>query len=182
MEWNQSYSVRIEEIDLQHKKLIGMLDHLIKASDEHNAKSVIKEILDNLVDYTVYHFNSEERYFDKFGYQHAAEHKAEHKQFVDKVAVFVNDYNEDKVLLSADIMMFLSNWVQNHIKGSDQLYSACFLEHGLGKPVSKQGERYRSNTPDTKKKASKETEFSAILVVLVILAMIVVSTLGYLVL
>jgi hemerythrin-like metal-binding protein len=176
MKWNQSYSVGIEEIDRQHQKLIGMLAQLIKATDEKDSKSVVKDILDNLVEYTVYHFNTEERYFEQFDYENKVEHKAEHKTFTDKVALFVNDYKEDRILLTADILMFLSNWIQNHIKGSDKLYTECFQANGLSKPINKQLARqtkpYRkANSQELN--TAKEINFSVIMIVIAIFVMIV---------
>ena len=60
IEWNEKYSVHIEEIDSQHKKIFSIINRLHSALKARKGKKVIGNLLDELVDYTYYHFATEE--------------------------------------------------------------------------------------------------------------------------
>ena len=111
IKWNDSFSVNVAEIDQQHQKLVSMINGLIS--------------------YTATHFKTEERYFTQFGYPETDSHKKEHAAFVQKVSDFKDGFEEGKLSLSIEVMNFLSDWLQNHIKGTDKKYSQFFNEKGL---------------------------------------------------
>jgi hemerythrin len=131
MQWNDKLSVKVEEIDKQHKKLVNLINQLHDAMAQGKSKEIMSEILKELANYTVEHFSTEEKYFKQFNYPDAAAHIAEHKKFVDTVKQFQNEFNSGKVMLSMKIMNFLKDWLINHIMGTDQKYSAFFNEKGL---------------------------------------------------
>jgi hemerythrin len=131
IEWTEDFSVSVEEIDKQHKKLVAMINNLHDAMTQGKGNDYIKEIIDELVQYSIYHFATEEKYFDKFSYPDTEKHKQIHKDFIAKVSDFRKEYNEGNVMLTIEVMEFLSNWLQNHILGDDMEYSDFFVENGL---------------------------------------------------
>lgn len=132
IEWDETLSVDVAEIDKQHQTLVGTLNELHDAMRQGKSKDVMEEIVSRLIDYTSTHFATEERYFDRFGFEHAAEHKKEHADFVKKALEFKNGFESGKLGLSIDVMQFLSGWISNHIKGSDKKYTELFKANGLG--------------------------------------------------
>jgi hemerythrin len=130
MLWDDSFSVNVLEIDLQHRKLIDMInafyEHVGKDSDQ-----VLKTLLDSLVEYTHYHFSTEEKYFEKFAYPDAESHREMHKKFVEKVFDVRNRLNNGQLVISFEITTFLKDWLTHHIKQSDKAYSKFFNDHGL---------------------------------------------------
>ncbi len=131
LSWDNSYSVGITKIDMQHKKLFDLINDLFDAMKIGESKNVIKKVIKELADYTVYHFGFEEKYFDDFGYPQTTTHKLEHKNFVDTIVKFQTKFIQGKALLSMEVMSFLKKWLQEHIKGTDQQYIKFFNEHGL---------------------------------------------------
>jgi hemerythrin len=129
--WHADLSVNVTEIDRQHQKLIAMINELHEAMKLGKGKEVLGKILESLSDYTVTHFTLEEQYFAQFGYPDAAAHIKEHAAFVQKVTEFKQGFDEGRILLSMDIMSFLTDWLMVHIKGSDKKYSSFFNEKGL---------------------------------------------------
>jgi hemerythrin len=83
------------------------------------------------VDYTTSHFGTEEKYFFKLDYPEKASHQKEHSAFVQKIGGFKADFEKGKVTLSIDVMHFLSDWLRNHIKGTDKKYARFFNERGV---------------------------------------------------
>ena len=58
-------------------------------------------------------------------------HKAEHKKLVEKTMKFKTDFEAGKVGISIPLMDFLSNWLKDHIKGTDKKYGPFFNQNGL---------------------------------------------------
>jgi hemerythrin len=54
--WNDSLSVKVAEIDEQHKKLIAMINELNDAMRLGKGKDVLGKIVNGLVTYTTTHF------------------------------------------------------------------------------------------------------------------------------
>ena len=129
--WTDELSVGISEINEQHKKLIDMINDLHAATLKGKGKAAVGSILSGLASYVVEHFACEEKYFDSFNYADSASHKLQHKVFVDRLTQFQNDAEKGKVMLSLDIMDFLEEWIQDHIRIQDKGYSSCFKENGL---------------------------------------------------
>lgn len=129
--WDDKLSVKVKEIDDQHKKLIGMVNDLHDAMIKGSSKDIIGKILSEMTAYTVTHFATEEKYMVKFGYTGYMEHKTEHKNFVVKATDLKAKFDSGKMMLSVEIMNFLKDWLSKHILGTDKKYSACFNENGL---------------------------------------------------
>ncbi len=129
--WNDSFSVNVAEIDLQHQKLVTTLNELLDEMKQGKANNILGAILNDLIHYSRTHFNTEETYFAKFGYPDAARHEEEHAAFIQKVSKFKEEFDHGKITLSVNVMHFLSDWLQNHIKGSDKEYSQFFNDNGL---------------------------------------------------
>jgi hemerythrin len=131
IEWSDSLSVDVTEIDQQHKKLIGMINDLHEAMLQRKGAGVLASLLDGMAAYADDHFKVEERYFDRFGYPDAPDHRKKHADFIAKVDDFKSKFAANEVGMTVEVMSFLSSWLQNHIKGEDKKYSSCFKVNGL---------------------------------------------------
>ena len=128
--WDESIMLGIHEIDMQHKRIVDMINKLYDSAGLSADNNPVKDILAEMIDYTQTHFATEEKYFAEFGYAETEAHKIEHQTFINKITEFQKDYEAGKATLSAEIMQYLTQWLIGHIKGSDQKYVDCFLEHG----------------------------------------------------
>ena len=128
--WSNELSVGVVELDEQHKKLFGYLNEFYDSIQSDNKKA-LKSLIDSLMEYALYHFRTEEKYFDKFGYEDSEFHKKEHQDFVDRVLDFKNKFESGKLVVSLTITNFLKNWIKEHIKISDKRYGRCFNSNGL---------------------------------------------------
>lgn len=129
-EWNEIYELGIQEIDLQHKKLISISNELydIATKGDVNLKITMSKILKNLTDYTVYHFTSEEEFMKKYGYQGAPMHKIAHDNFVAEVTQQIKNLSEgsqEDVLLFYD---YIANWILAHIAKADKIWATFVKE------------------------------------------------------
>lgn len=130
--WEEKYSVKVIQIDLQHKKLFDTVNSLIDIlATVPVQKEKVDEVIKALVQYKEYHFKTEEQYFDKFHYEGAEEHKVKHKEFGEKLEEITRESGGDSVVLAFKLVDFLEDWLIDHLMGEDQKYVACFQEYGL---------------------------------------------------
>ncbi len=130
IKWSNQYSVDIEEIDLQHKQLVNMINRLFSAFKKGEAQKLAGNIVQEMISYASVHFKTEEKYFKLCNFSGAEAHIKEHEDFARKVTQFQNELNTGKALLSYEIMNFLRDWLLNHIKVSDKKYIDCFKSVG----------------------------------------------------
>lgn len=129
--WTNDLSVHIQEIDEEHKMLVSMINKLHTALKTGQGKQVLAPILEEMTNYSVKHFHTEENYMRKFKYPQYEKHKKEHDNFIGKVMDFKKKFEKGELLLSIEVMRFLSTWLQSHIQGSDKAYSKFFNDNGL---------------------------------------------------
>jgi hemerythrin-like metal-binding protein len=121
--WKDQYSVGIDKIDDQHKKLIKILNELYELFMEKTAEQNLIKILDQLMDYTHYHFLNEEQLFVESGYYDSAQHKKIHDKFKKEVVSLIDEVKEGKTRVTYKLMTFLNNWLLKHIQEEDQRYA-----------------------------------------------------------
>jgi hemerythrin len=131
MQWNDSLSVSVGEIDAEHKNLVLYLNDLHFAMSQGKGSDILKSLLTRLVAYTQVHFATEEKYMKQWNYPGYVYHKGEHDAFVKKVAEFKAKFEGGQAALSIEILTFLKDWVVNHIQGTDKKYGSFFNQHGL---------------------------------------------------
>lgn len=121
--WNDSFSVSIDKIDNQHKKLISLLNSLYDAMKEGKGKDKLAGILDELIEYTEYHFKSEEEMFLKYSYSDKESHVKEHDDLRQQVVALQNKLKNGQGSITNEVLVFLKNWLNNHIMVADKKYS-----------------------------------------------------------
>lgn len=131
IQWTNSLSVNVSEIDQQHQRLIQMINDLDDAMRQGKGKETVGKIIQNMIAYTGTHFSTEEKYFDRFGYPDAAVHKKTHADFVKKAKEVKQKFDQGQLGLPIEVMNFLSGWLGSHIKGEDKKYSPFFNAKGL---------------------------------------------------
>jgi len=130
--WKETYNIGFKIIDDQHKKLISIINDLYEAQSHGQLQEAISLALDNLADYTVYHFDEEKKLFVLYEYPKMAEHLKEHDYFVNKVKEFQKELSKGNIVLSLKTMDFLKDWTIEHILGSDKEFSEFAKQRELG--------------------------------------------------
>ena len=131
MPWTSGLATGVKIIDEQHRKLVDMINGLYKAMKSGQGRDVMGKLLDQLAEYTVYHFGVEEENFAKFKYQETAAHKKIHEDLKGQVVGFINQFKSGQANVSMDLMHFLKDWLENHICKTDKRYAKIFLDNGM---------------------------------------------------
>lgn len=129
--WDETFSVGVKEIDKQHQKLFEIINRLGSSMNAPTNTEKVSDIIKELLDYSVYHFLTEENYFKEFNYENKEKHTKSHNFYKGKVDYFINDFQEKNRYLPFEIIDFLIAWWTGHVNGEDKLYTKCFHDHGL---------------------------------------------------
>ena len=108
--WQSTYELGIKEFDEHHKHLTSLLNKLYDDFTHGANREALGKVLDELVDYTSYHFVAEEYWMLKYNYPGFSWHLKEHNELKDKVDQFKVDYSMGNEEISLDLLMFLMNW------------------------------------------------------------------------
>ena len=131
VEWKDEYSVGIDSIDLQHKKLLGLINQLQTAVNHSTGEAFEHEVLDALVDYTKTHFTYEEGLLVQNDYPDYGPHKAQHEEMIKEVEQVLAGYKNDPDAAMEEAVDYLKNWLINHINGTDKKYSSFLIDKGV---------------------------------------------------
>ncbi len=126
IEWKESYSVGIPELDDQHKVLI----RLIKLLEEESGTASVNHVLGELEHYVREHFHNEEAMLVAASYAAFGPHHEQHEAFKDWLL------SVERVFRSGDgaaaevagpVNAYLKTWLINHILVSDMAYKDCLV-------------------------------------------------------
>jgi len=129
--WNSTYSVNVKEIDLQHQKLIALINQLHDGMKAGKGKEITGKILSDLADYTKFHFGYEEKFFDQTKYPDTMVHKRQHSDLVKQVVDYISKFQQGEVILTMELMNFLKDWLMNHIVATDKKYTSFLNSKGI---------------------------------------------------
>lgn len=131
LEWKESYSVGIELIDEQHKHLFKLGNsalELIKSDSSLDKSKEIIQLIDDLIQYTKFHFLSEESYMVKINFPLYNAHKEEHNAFIKKInSIDTATLSVSQEKQINDLVGFLLNWILTHILENDKLLTKAII-------------------------------------------------------
>jgi hemerythrin-like metal-binding protein len=121
--WKNSYSVRIPQIDAQHKGLIDLIKQLYAAMQAGKALEATSKTLDELAHYAETHFACEENLMAEHRYSGLAAHRQQHIGFTERVWDLREKFRAGRLTISIETLEFLRNWLADHILNSDRAYA-----------------------------------------------------------
>ncbi|WP_448207649.1 bacteriohemerythrin [Azospirillum sp. sgz302134] len=122
IQWTDDMSVGVDDLDNDHRVLIDLMNQLASADARHD-HITLEAVLDELVDYTVFHFEREEQYLEQAGYPALAGHRRVHADLTGQVmAIRRRLVSSARNELGDEVLAFLSSWLQEHILKTDALY------------------------------------------------------------
>jgi hemerythrin len=127
--WSENYATGIREIDMQHKKLVDIgakLEDMLNTGDSVDYYDYILETLEELKDYTEYHFSYEEKKMEEHGYEEFEAHRMEHLYFVKRISrLSMEDIDSHQLGVITETLNFLAKWLFSHILNADMKYVSC---------------------------------------------------------
>jgi hemerythrin-like metal-binding protein len=125
LEWSPSLAVGVASIDEQHQKLIALFNRLNVAMHEEGGKDVIASVLDELLEYTQYHFRHEAKLMEQAHYPEEHGHLDNHASLINKALDYKRRFQAGQAI-GAELLNFFRDWLINHILKTDKAL-ASFL-------------------------------------------------------
>ena len=130
IKWDNSLSVGVDLIDEQHKLLIQRIEDLSDAVNSSRGATEIGKTLGFMIDYTEFHFSTEEKHMTELDYPGYEPHKQQHEEFKSTLNEMVMEFEEDGATaqLSEWVNNYLISWLVKHIKSIDTKLSEFLRE------------------------------------------------------
>ena len=123
--WREFYSVGNQEFDQQHKALLKIVNDLFTAAGADADHQIVRDGLERLYQYTLSHFEQEERLMRQARFPDYAAHKAIHDLMREETGRLRRTWTSTT---GAELLTYLKNWWLNHICAKDKQY-APFVTH-----------------------------------------------------
>jgi len=133
IKWDDSLSVNVDLIDEQHKMLIQRMKDLSDAVKSSRGAVEIGKTLGFMIDYTEFHFSTEEKHMAELGYLGLDVHRKQHDDFKSTLNEMVMEFEEDGATaqLSEWVNQYLINWLVDHIKSIDTKLAVFLNDKGF---------------------------------------------------
>lgn len=124
-EFKDEFLTGIEQIDNEHRKLFELADELYALKHEEfipDKYDNIREILIELKNYTITHFEHEEAYMESIGYKRMFTQKIQHdalREIIHGWDLDAIDENQDDAI--DEMLHTVTDWLVNHILNQDKL-------------------------------------------------------------
>ena len=130
MDWYESYSIGIAEIDKQHKELVNTVSKMQKSLKAGSVDKEVGNTLKFLVDYTKRHFADEERLMRDINFPDYENHKIKHGKLVEQITDILLGLKKGKPVNGYELIDFLTDWLINHIRHEDKKIGKAMQERG----------------------------------------------------
>ncbi|MDE2439761.1 MAG: bacteriohemerythrin [Betaproteobacteria bacterium] len=134
--WDDNFNTGLPKIDEQHHKLVQLLNILAGHVAFQTASPQLSAVFDQLADYAVYHFATEEAIWREYfpDDQIESRHQATHQSFVQEVLRMRAELGSRPLAeLAEETLGFLTRWLASHILETDRYmaYAVLALQDGL---------------------------------------------------
>lgn len=124
-EFKEEYKTGIDFIDEQHKMIFEIADKtymLLKNDFTLDKYDKIVQLIEELRDYTAFHFKAEEEYMEKINYKRMFTQKVAHDAFIKRIHdVNYSKIDENQEESIAKLLQLLNDWLAEHILENDML-------------------------------------------------------------
>jgi len=119
LQWKSEYSVGVESVDHEHRKMIALINELSAQISEHVDTEQVEMVLGEIYAGIDAHFALEERFMRNANYVEYTAHKRDHEALLDELAGIMDQFVLDPVAGARDLATRLSAWFKVHFSSFD---------------------------------------------------------------
>ena len=131
IEWTDELKLGIKEIDDQHYYLVQLINDFYSNIKQDPNSDLLPDILQKMKNYAIFHFRAEEGFLVKCNYPEIERHISEHEQYINKIEEIEAKLKRDHMVLTYNVILYLKEWINGHIKVSDRAYVDCLKNNGI---------------------------------------------------
>lgn len=129
--WKNEYSVNVAELDEQHKILYDLVNNLCESFVHVSDKTFFRNKLDELIEYTRFHFQREEELMRQCSYSDCDCHAREHRRHLQDIENFKKKIESGAEITGMEFLDFLKDWLVNHTEVIDKKYASAMNKCGI---------------------------------------------------
>ena len=121
--WEEEYNLGIDVIDSQHKQIVNYINEL-SYSIKRDDSAEVYNVLEQLRDYCLDHFEFEEQLMKQAGYILFEAHQNIHNRFKERVESIQEELSQgkDPMNVARRVRTWLMTWLIRHIQHEDTDY------------------------------------------------------------
>lgn len=131
LRWGPEFLVNVAEIDEQHNRLFALINQFLASSRSRASKEAVGDLMRGLIDYTQFHFATEERLMQAHHYPRAAEHGGKHREFAKKVVQLYEQHTRGNPEVADEVVQFLKSWLVGHVLQEDKWLGSFLAGRGV---------------------------------------------------
>lgn len=140
--WDAHFETGIELIDEQHQKLVEILNALARHVACGTVDLSLSEASQALIDYSAYHFETEEKIWAQYLPDHALndKHHEAHETFLNRIREICTTAHDEEDCCSR-LLEFLTHWLAYHILDRDRRAAIMLIDlrdHGMSLEAARQ--------------------------------------------
>jgi hemerythrin len=120
--WDIKYETGVDVIDDDHRHLFKLINDFYDSFVAGSSEEESNALMDELIGYTTFHFKREEQLMKNANYPFFENHKKEHRKLIESITKFKKSINTSSNDATTELLSFLSNWLINHVIGTDMLF------------------------------------------------------------
>ncbi|MBN2625462.1 MAG: hemerythrin family protein [Spirochaetales bacterium] len=124
IQWQPAFDLGDETIDSQHRELVRILNETYEMMLSYARLPLFLGKIAELKSYVVEHFTYEEKLMESIAYPKLISHRKLHREFVKELIELEGKIRKGKKSASAEVFIFLRDWLIEHIQVQDRGYSA----------------------------------------------------------
>jgi hemerythrin len=121
LEWREDFNIGIEEVDHEHRELIGLINALHAEFGGDASGGRVEGFLGEILASVSAHFALEEKVMRARHYDAFAEHKADHEHLLDDLRDLMDEHAAGAVLDEAAFAARLAEWFSAHFRTHDAM-------------------------------------------------------------
>ncbi|MCL2344641.1 MAG: bacteriohemerythrin [Desulfobulbus sp.] len=134
--WDEHFETGLPEVDEQHHQLVRLVNRLADDVANDAPRDELKSVFDELLDYTVYHFTTEEAVWERHlpGADETLAHRQSHVEFAAEATRRCSSLDAGQGRdIAIETLFYLTRWLASHILEADRhmAYIVLALESGL---------------------------------------------------
>ncbi len=130
LEWDD-YKIGLNIIDSQAKKWIEIMNKVYAEFKKKSNPEIVISAIDELIDYTGYHFGFKDKYMKDFNYSKYDTLKQSHDIFLSTLQANRDTYASGESISLIKIVSFIKSWMITYKSQLDDEFVKMFKSHGL---------------------------------------------------
>lgn len=131
IKWRESYNTGVEQFDMEHHKMVELINVLFEAIRDKTSKEVTEKVCEEVLSYTKYHFRNEEQAMKAINYPGLEEQIVEHAKLKEQAETFQAIIKANFPEGRNEFYRFIREWLIDHIQGCDKKYGS-YLKNTQG--------------------------------------------------